>query len=99
MLLIGLSKLYKSSRRGRLKFNENWRVRIQLTGSFIIGKTKNVADFELQFARMLVNVSFSSHEMNNPVCVQICQKSRRIGCVIPRCKLQCRITQPTLRLF
>ena len=31
--------------------------------------------------------------------VQICQKSQRIGCVIPRCKLQCGITQPILRLF
>ena len=31
--------------------------------------------------------------------VQICKKSRRIGCVIPYCKLQCGITQPTLRLF
>ena len=26
--------------------------------------------------------------------VQICQKSRGIGCVIPYCKLQCGITQP-----
>ena len=26
--------------------------------------------------------------------VQICQKSRRIGCVIPRCKLHCSTTQP-----
>ena len=32
-------------------------------------------------------------------CVEICQKSLRIGCVIPRCKLQCEITQPILRLF
>ena len=31
--------------------------------------------------------------------VQICQKIRRIGCVILRCKLQCGITQPILRLF
>ena len=27
------------------------------------------------------------------------QKSRRIGCVIPPCKLQCGITQPILQLF
>ena len=33
------------------------------------------------------------------VVVQTCQKSQRIGCVIPRCKLQCGITQPILRLF
>ena len=26
-------------------------------------------------------------------CVQICNKSQRIGCVIPHCKLQCGITQ------
>ena len=31
--------------------------------------------------------------------IQIRQKSRRIGCVIPRCKLKRRITQPILRLF
>ena len=31
-----------------------------------------------------------------PAYVQICQKSRRIGCVIPRCKLQSGITQPIL---
>ena len=30
---------------------------------------------------------------------QICQKSWRIGCAIPCCKLQCGITQPILRLF
>ena len=30
---------------------------------------------------------------------QMCQKSRRIGCVISRCNLQCRITQPIIRLF
>ena len=28
--------------------------------------------------------------------LQICQTNRRIGCVIPRCKLQCWITQPIL---
>ena len=28
--------------------------------------------------------------------VQICPKSRRIGCVIPRCKLQCGITKSNL---
>ena len=28
----------------------------------------------------------------------MCQKSRRIGCVIPSCNLQCGITQPILRL-
>ena len=28
-----------------------------------------------------------------------CQKSPRIGCVIPRCTLQCKITQPILWLF
>ena len=33
------------------------------------------------------------------VRVQICQKSRGIGCVIPRWKLPCGITQPILRLF
>ena len=27
------------------------------------------------------------------------KKSRRLCCVIPRCKLQCRMTQPILRLF
>ena len=27
------------------------------------------------------------------------QKSQRIGCVIPRCKLKCCITQPILQLF
>ena len=27
--------------------------------------------------------------------IQICQKNLRIGCVITRCKLQRRITQPT----
>ena len=31
--------------------------------------------------------------------IQICQKSRRIGCEIPSRKLHCRITQPILRLF
>ena len=31
--------------------------------------------------------------------IQICQKSRRIGCVIPRCNLQCGITQPILQIF
>ena len=31
--------------------------------------------------------------------VQICQKSRRVGCVIPHCNLQRGITQPTPRLF
>ena len=31
--------------------------------------------------------------------VQICQKIRRIGCVILCCKLQCGITQPILQLF
>ena len=31
--------------------------------------------------------------------VQICQKSRRIGCVIPHCNLHCGITQPILPLF
>ena len=31
--------------------------------------------------------------------IQICHKSWRIGCVIPLCNLQCRITQPTLQLF
>ena len=31
--------------------------------------------------------------------VQICQKSWRIGCVIPRCKLQCGIMQPILWLW
>ena len=30
--------------------------------------------------------------------VQICQKSRRIGCVTPHCMLQRGITQPILRL-
>ena len=32
-------------------------------------------------------------------CLQICQKSRKIGCVIPHCNLQRGITQPILRLF
>ena len=31
--------------------------------------------------------------------VQICQKGRRIGCVIPRCNLQRGITQPILQIF
>ena len=31
--------------------------------------------------------------------LQICQKSERISCVIPRCKLHCGITQPILRIF
>ena len=31
--------------------------------------------------------------------VQICQKRRWIGCVIPHFKLQRRITQPILQLF
>ena len=31
--------------------------------------------------------------------VQKCQKSRRIGCVIPHCKLKCGSTQPILWLF
>ena len=31
--------------------------------------------------------------------LQICQKSRRIGCVIPRCNLQHGITQPIIRLY
>ena len=31
--------------------------------------------------------------------LQVCQKSRRIGCVIPRCNLQHRIMQPILWLF
>ena len=31
--------------------------------------------------------------------IQMCQKGRRMGCVITRCKLQCGITQPILRLF
>ena len=30
--------------------------------------------------------------------VQICQNIQRIGCMIPCCKLQCRITQPILRI-
>ena len=30
---------------------------------------------------------------------QICQKSRRVGCVIPHCKLQCGMTKPIFRLF
>ena len=33
------------------------------------------------------------------ILVQICQKSRRIGCVIPYCNLQRDIKQPILRLF
>ena len=33
------------------------------------------------------------------VVLQICQKSQRIGCVIPLCKLKCVITQPILQLF
>ena len=33
------------------------------------------------------------------MCTTDMSKSRRIGCVIPRCKLQCGITQPNLRLF
>ena len=32
-------------------------------------------------------------------CVQICQKSRGMGCVIRHCNLQCGITQPILQLF
>ena len=35
----------------------------------------------------------------NQDVVQICQKSQRIGCVIPHCNLQRGITQPILRLF
>ena len=31
--------------------------------------------------------------------LQICQKSRRIGCMIPHCNLQHGITQPFLRFF
>ena len=31
--------------------------------------------------------------------IQICQKSRKISCVIPHCQLQRGITQPILRLF
>ena len=34
-----------------------------------------------------------------PGTIQICQKSRRIGCVIPHCNLQCGVTQPILQLF
>ena len=33
------------------------------------------------------------------IYLQICQKCRRIGCVIPHCKIQRGITQPILRLF
>ena len=35
----------------------------------------------------------------NQDVVQICQKSRRIGCVIPHCNLQRGFTQPILQLF
>ena len=31
--------------------------------------------------------------------VKICQKSRRMGCVIPHCKLQYGITLPIIKLF
>ena len=31
--------------------------------------------------------------------VQICQRNRRIGCVIPCCKLKCGITQPIHQLL
>ena len=38
-------------------------------------------------------------EVNKCTELQICLKSRRIGCVIPHCNLQCRMTQPILRTF
>ena len=36
---------------------------------------------------------------NKVAYVQICQKRRRIGCMIPHCKLQRGFTQPILRHF
>ena len=35
-------------------------------------------------------------EERTPIKLQLCKISRRIGCVIPRCKLQRGITQPIL---
>ena len=42
---------------------------------------------------------FSPGDLCHHRHVQICQKSQRIGCVIPLCKLQGGISQPILRLF
>ena len=52
-----------------------------------------------------VHVASSRHAYSDDrliqhiVTIQICQKSRRIGCVIPHCKLQHWIAQPILRLI